>query len=65
MQGDSFSQKLELMEAQKDLNDLKAAQLVPPIMLAKLDYLDSLIKGDKVSEGLVEQLPFFERQTLE
>jgi hypothetical protein len=37
------------MEAQKDLNQLKNSQLVPPIMLAKLCYLAALIEKDKAS----------------
>lgn len=65
MQSDEFSQRLQLIEAQKDLKDLRAAQLVPPLMLTKLTFLAALIEREKVSENVVEQLPYFERQTLE
>lgn len=64
MSSDHFSQRLELIEAEKDLAFLKESQLVPPLMLAKLEFLMSLIEADKVNESVVELLPFFERQTL-
>lgn len=43
MQSEQFSQQMQLIEAQKDLNDLKLAQRIPPLMLAKLNFLAALI----------------------
>jgi hypothetical protein len=65
MSNAEFSRRLELSEAEKDLDLLKKSQIVPPLMLAKLEFLMSLIEIEKVNESIVEQLPYYERQTLE
>lgn len=36
MSNQQFARRLELIEAEKDLNTLIESQLVPPLMLAKL-----------------------------